>query len=184
MQQGKVLAMHRLRFITASVVVIVSLCLFANPVQAVVFDLSSIIDGLQTVPPTGSPGIGTGVMTYDDVSGQLDWDISWGGLSGLVTVMHFHGPAPPGSNAGVRVNIGVISGTTSPTIGSSVISAVEAADLLNDLWYINIHTAQFPGGEIRGQVLLVPEPAGMALVASGILTAGFLVRRRRRVAGC
>ncbi len=176
--------MHRLRFVTAFVVVIVGLCLFASPVEAAIFELTSMIDGLQTVPPTGSSGTGSGVITYDDATSELSWDISWGGLSGPVSVMHFHGPAAPGSNAGVQVNIGGISGTTSPTIGSTNISAGQAADLLSDLWYINIHTSQFPGGEIRGQVLLVPEPAGIALVAGGILAVGLLVRRRRRDACC
>ena len=172
--------MHRFGFLLA-LVAITSLCVLANPVQATIFDLTSSIDGLQTFPPTGSTGTGSADVTYDDVTNQLSWDINWGGLSGPVTVMHFHGPAAPGSNAGVQVNIGSISGTTSPSIGATTISASQAADLLNNLYYINIHTAQFPGGEIRGQVLSVPEPTGIAL-AAGILTAGFLGRRRRPVA--
>jgi hypothetical protein len=67
--------------------------------------------------------------------------------------MHFHGPAPAGANAGVQVNIGLISGLTSPSIGNTIITALQGTDLLNGLWYINIHTGQFAGGEIRGQVL-------------------------------
>ena len=42
--------------------------------------------------------------------------------------------------------------------------------------YINFHTVQFAGGEIRGNITAVPEPATMLLVATGL--AG-LYRRRR-----
>ncbi len=176
--------MHRIRVMTAAAVVILGLCLLANPVHAIVFDFSAAIDGLQTVPPSGSTGTGTGIVSYDDATNLLSWDVSWSGLTGPVTVMHFHGPAPPGANAGVQVNIGAISGTTSPSIGSATITNAQAADLINELYYINIHTAQFPGGEIRGQVLLVPEPAGVALASLGISAGAFFLRRRRLLARC
>jgi hypothetical protein len=65
---------------------------------------------------------------------------------------------------------------SSPAIGSTNISAAQGADLLNGLWYINIHSEQFTGGEIRGQVL--PEPATAALLCGGMGT--LLLRRRRR----
>ncbi len=124
------------------------------PGQAAVHNLTVTIDQAQESTPTGSPGTGSATMTYDDVSGELSWNISWTGLiGGAAIAMHFHGPAAPGINAGIQVNCGAISGLTSPSIGSEFISAPQAADLLNDLFYINIHTAQFPGGEIRGQVL-------------------------------
>ena len=153
--------------------------LCVSKADADISNLIATIDGAQANAGagTGSLGTGTGIMTYDDVTGVLSWDISWGGLSGNETVMHFHGPAPPGVNAGVQVDFGAISGTTSPLIGSSVITAGQAADLLADLWYINIHTDQFPGGEIRGQVLLVPEPAATGLLLAAV--AGFVLCRRR-----
>jgi hypothetical protein len=120
---------------------------------ATTHNLSAIINQAQEVPPSGSGGTGSATVTYDDVSHALTWNISWSGLSGPATLMHFHGPAPVGANAGVQVNIGLISGLTSPSIGNTIITAAQGTDLLNGLWYINIHTGQFPGGEIRGQVL-------------------------------
>ena len=45
--------------------------------------------------------------------------------------------------------------------------------------YVNIHDAVFPGGEIRGQLQMVPEPASLAM---GVLAAGgmvWVIRRQR-----
>jgi hypothetical protein len=93
--------------------------------------------------------------------------------------MHFHGAADPGTNAGVQVNIGSISGLGSPTAGSTTITGAQGADLVAGLWYVNIHTAANPGGEIRGQVAvsLVPEPSAALLLFFGV--AAMLLRRRR-----
>jgi hypothetical protein len=44
--------------------------------------------------------------------------------------------------------------------------------------YFNIHTSFRPGGEIRGNISLVPEPASLAMLAGGIVALG--LRRRSR----
>ncbi len=143
--------------------------LLATDANAATHSLSSTIDGAQANAGagTGSPGTGSAAMTYDDVSGLFAWDIAWGGLQGVETVMHFHGPAGPGANAGVQVDFGNISGIASPSIGSTVINAQQGNDLLAGLWYINIHTTLFPGGEIRGQV--VPSPVATDEDGDGVI---------------
>ena len=117
-------------------------------------------------------------MMLDDVTNLFSWDISWSGLSAPASAMHFHGPAPAGSNAGVQLNIGAISGLTSPSIGSSTITGDQASDLLAGLWYINIHTSTYAGGEIRGQVQVVPIPAAVWLFASGLFGLIGVARRK------
>jgi hypothetical protein len=93
---------------------------------------------------------GNAAVTYDTASKQVTWRITHAGLSGPPTAAHFHGPAQPGANAGVAVPIPNVA--TSPVQGSATLTDAQAADLLAGRYYINIHTAANPGGEIRGQV--------------------------------
>ena len=158
-----------------------ALALLPIRAYAVPILLNATIDGTQTVPGTGSPGTGAGAMSFETTTNLLSWSITWSGLLAPEVAAHFHGPAPPGVNAGVQVNFGGISGFTSPSVGATLITAPQAADLLAGLWYINIHTSLFPGGEIRGQVVrqTVPEPSTLALFAIALAGLGFMTRRRR-----
>jgi subtilisin-like proprotein convertase family protein len=107
------------------------------------------IDGLQEVPPNPSPATGVGNVTLDNDALTLSWNITYQGLLGQITAAHFHGPAMPGQNAGVQVGIGALP---SPMVGQANITAAQAQQILSGLWYVNIHSTTFPGGEIRGQV--------------------------------
>jgi hypothetical protein len=123
----------------------------ATPVAAATVQLTATLDAAQAAStcPGGSPGTGSGTMTYDTTTNMLSWNITFSGLSGAVTLAHFHGPAAPGVDAGVQVTI---TDMTSPSVGSAMITEVQEGQLLADLWYINYHTAMCGGGEIRGQV--------------------------------
>ena len=112
--------------------------------------MKATLDGKAQVPPNTSAATGTADIDYDPASKKLSWKLSYSGLSGPATAAHFHGPAEAGKNAGVAVAIP--NATSSPVDGSATLTDAQAADLVAGKYYINVHTAANPGGEIRGQV--------------------------------
>ncbi|QQS14456.1 MAG: CHRD domain-containing protein [Rhodospirillales bacterium] len=110
------------------------------------------LGGASEVPANRSQGKGEMEATYDPASKELAWRLHYADLSGPATGAHFHGPAAAGANAGVVVPItGSVVGTWHR--GEARLTDAQAADLMAGRWYVNVHTARFPGGEIRGQVL-------------------------------
>ena len=108
------------------------------------------VTGAQEVPPVTTSGSGTADTTFDKSTNVLTWTVTYSGLSGPVTAGHFHGPAMPGANAGVVIPF--TGDLSSPIKGKATLTAAQAADLTAGRWYVNLHTAKNPGGEIRGQV--------------------------------
>jgi hypothetical protein len=121
---------------------------FAGPAFA--DKMKATLDGKSEVPPTTSAGTGTADIDYDAASKKLSWKVTYSGLTGPATAAHFHGPAGAADKAGVAVAIP--NAGTSPVEGSAVLTDAQAADLTAGKYYVNIHTAANPGGEIRGQV--------------------------------
>ena len=110
--------------------------------------MAATLTGASQVPPNSSTGSGTASIKLDgDV---LSWVITYSGLTGPVTGAHLHGPAPANANAGVIVPFAGSLG--SPITGSKQLTAAQIAQLRGGAWYVNLHTAANPGGEIRGQV--------------------------------
>jgi CHRD domain len=121
---------------------------FAGPAFA--DKMKVTLDGKSEVPPNTSAGTGTADVDYDAATKKLSWKLTYSGLTGPATAAHFHGPAEAGKNAGVAVAIP--NATSSPAEGSAVLTDAQAADLMAGKYYINVHTAANPGGELRGQV--------------------------------
>ncbi|HLG41114.1 MAG TPA: CHRD domain-containing protein, partial [Chitinophagaceae bacterium] len=124
--------------------------------------------GAQENPANPSPAIGTMDVSYNTGTKVLSYKVTWQGLTDSVMLMHIHGLAPIGFNAGVVQNIVTPSngiypqktsnkynflqqGTISNTLTVDGVK-VKEIDLLNGFYYINIHTTNYPGGEIRGQI--------------------------------
>ncbi|MDX2473382.1 MAG: CHRD domain-containing protein [Candidatus Krumholzibacteria bacterium] len=132
--------------------IIVSLILLmVGPASAGLFPMVAEMNGANANAGagTGSEGTGTANISYDDVSKILSWSITWSGLTGTPTAMHFHGPALPNQNAGVQVGVGVVG---TPVVGNAVLTLAQEVDLFAGMWYLNLHTTTSPGGEIRGTV--------------------------------
>ena len=113
--------------------------------------MKATLNGKSEVPANTSAGTGTAELDYDPASKKLSWTLTYTGLSGPATAAHFHGPAEADKNAGVAVAIP--NAGTSPVSGSATLTDAQAADLVAGKYYINIHTAANPAGEIRGQVM-------------------------------
>jgi hypothetical protein len=112
--------------------------------------LGTSLSGAQEVPAVSSSGSGSLDATFDRSSRKLTYQVTYSGLSGPATAAHFHGPAAAGQNAGVQVPI---ASPASPMRGEATLTEAQAADLMAGRWYVNVHTAAFPNGEIRGQVM-------------------------------
>ncbi|MBV8681501.1 MAG: CHRD domain-containing protein [Caulobacteraceae bacterium] len=108
------------------------------------------LDGAQETPPNDSKATGDAKVAYDTDNKTLIWSVTYSGLSGPATMAHFHGPATAGKAAPVVINFG--SAVESPIHGSAVLTQGQVDQLMNGLWYVNVHTAAHPAGEIRGQV--------------------------------
>ena len=147
-----------------SVSILASLVLLAAGAGAQVHYLKATINSAQEVPPNGSTATGFGSFRLDTTANTITWHVEFSGLSSTETASHIHGFAPPGTNAGVLINLG----TGSPKTGSAAITDAQEASFLAGLAYVNIHSGNFPGGEIRGQMLLGPTEYYLTTTLSGL----------------
>lgn len=155
---------------------------------------------------TGSSATGTAQLSLNGAQDRLEISMTINGIdftgqggadtaANNATLFHIH-RAPAGSNG--PVVFGFISPNndangdlviTPFNGGANIFSAwdlaegnsttlgAELTNLFNEGLYINLHTNAFGGGEIRGQILPVPEPACQATLA---LAASCLLGARRR----
>lgn len=176
----------------------------AQPLQT-----AATLNGLQEVPPTSTPATGFGTLLWNAAAGTLDVTLSFAGLRGPTigagpggAPAHVH-RAPPGANGPIVIPlVGIPVGVTAfagyarsfslaelSAIGVSATNLTLLQTALNGAstapfgtptnLYFNVHTQAFPGGEIRGDLSVVPEPSTYLLMATGIGFLGLVARRRR-----
>lgn len=147
---------------------------------AQVTDFVAMIDSAQQVPANMSPATGMLSGRYDAAANTFafSWDIS----SNLIGT-----PSNPGAhlhNAAAGSNGPVVFAFNNPDgswalSGAATWTGLTMADvdaLFAGEIYANFHTTSFPGGEVRGQLMVVPAPATAGVLALG----GLALSRRRR----
>ena len=111
------------------------------------------LTGPQVVPPTPSLARGTGAVTLNQAGNAVTVVASYSGLGSSSALVHLHCPAARGANGPVVLNLPA-SGATSGsfTAGPLAVTSADATALQSGLCYLDVHTVNFPNGEIRGQV--------------------------------
>jgi hypothetical protein len=144
---------------------------------------TAVLDGSQEVPANLSPY--TGFAAFDLADSVLNYGVELTFLtySGLVPTDAFiRGPASPGQTAPTIFTLGQFLFVDRPagyvSIGGFILTQSQLSDLWAGLWYVDITSAAYPNGEIRGQILPVPEPSGFALLCLGGLALWLSARSR------
>jgi hypothetical protein len=156
---------------------------FASSSSALeVHTYSVVMTGAQEVPPVATAGLGTCIVTLDDVSGVVTVSGSFSGLTTSATLAHVHGLAGAGANAGILITLSETGGTSGSVSGSGTLSPANVTGMLGGLTYLNIHTTMHAGGEIRGQITAsVPSMSWYWVIALAVIALGggaYLVARR------
>jgi hypothetical protein len=99
-----------------------------------------------------SGATGTATVTLD-AANMVTVTGTFAGLSSNAVAAHIHGPAPVGMNAGIIVNLTATAAPQGTVTGSGTLTAAQRTDMLGGLTYINVHSANNTGGEIRGQIV-------------------------------
>jgi hypothetical protein len=83
----------------------------------------------------------------------LTWKLTFKHLSGDATAAHIHIGA---RKVAGPVVIPLCTPCTSPVTGAATLTADQVKDVLSGKYYVNVHTAKNPAGEIRGQISKAP----------------------------
>lgn len=113
--------------------------------------LSGQLQGAQEVPPNSSPATGFTHALVDRTTDSIFLTGAFLNLTSNISMAHIHSGLPH-VNGGVLVHL-VVAGHTSGTLHlATSLSSTNRAMVLNGLTYVNVHSVNFPGGEIRAQL--------------------------------
>jgi hypothetical protein len=121
----------------------------AGAAMAETIYLSAEMRGATEAEGISPDATGRTEVTLDTETNVIEWTTTFSGLSGPVFAAHIHGPAVPGEDAGIQVEFDLI-GVGDTITGSAEITDQQVGELLDGMYYVNVHTEQQRGGEIRG----------------------------------
>ncbi len=128
----------------------ISLFLFSASANAETF--FAYLNSAQEVPTNASTATGYARVFLNESAGTISYTVVFNNLSSNQQGSHIHAPAAIGANAGVVITLPPIGGTSGTITGSTAITPTQISQLRAHQGYVNIHSATFPGGEIRGQL--------------------------------
>ena len=136
----------------------------------------------ETEVPDSAYGRGNAYLIFDEAARSVRYLVRWERLTGAPQQAHFHRGAPkvdgpPVHTITLPANDSMAHGTWTD-MSNEDIAALKRGDI-----YVNVHTAKYPKGEIRGQIVPVdfftaairPEHAMPAPNASNASGTGYLV---------
>ena len=110
------------------------------------------LSGAQEVPPVATTATGYARVFINESTGALTFTVVVNGLSSNQTASHIHAPGALGVIAGVAINFGAVGGTSGTISGTTTVTPTQLAQIRQHLGYVNVHSVNFSGGEIRGQL--------------------------------
>ena len=123
--------------------------------------LTATLSGANEVPPTTETATGTATVTVNPGQGRICWEVTTTGFSeaDTITATHIHSGLA-GANGGIVVHISATKNDTSSGCTTTVSpgGAALTRDLIDAIrkspqaFYVNVHTTEFGGGAIRGQL--------------------------------
>lgn len=136
-----------------------SVCLFflvgiflALPTTGRAEIFTAYLTGAQEVPPAATSATGYARIVVNESAMTLNFTVVFNNFSSAQTAAHIHAPAAIGVNVGVAIDFGTVGGTSGTITGTRPITALQLSQLRAHLGYVNVHSTNFPGGEIRGQI--------------------------------
>lgn len=118
-------------------------------------EIDFVADITSACAASTSTATGFGTFSLNTQTGQFTWHIEHTLEEAIFA--HIHGPIAQACGSGGGGLIVVHLGLLSPMIGSTVFNETKQQEVLNDLYYVNIHTDLFVTGEIAGVIVRAPE---------------------------
>ncbi|MEO6327749.1 MAG: CHRD domain-containing protein [Ginsengibacter sp.] len=113
--------------------------------------LKGVLEASQETSPVTSSASGIVIIKYDMATRVVQLHGNYRNLTSAASASHIHN-AGPGLTAPPLFNLTNSGGTTGTLSGSFTITVVQEAYLLAGNMYVNVHSATYPGGEIRAQL--------------------------------